>query len=86
MKGLEQYLTVYIIVQIVGLLFLMAAIKHTRLARTLFAVLFIYAAGINMYLGLTNVGIYQDYASMALPFYRLFIEGWFSSYSYVVIP
>jgi hypothetical protein len=71
---------------VVGLLFLLAAMKQTRLARALFSALFLYASGINMYLGLTDVGIYQDYASMALPFYKYFIEGWFSHYSYFIIP
>jgi hypothetical protein len=86
MKGLEQYWVQYSIVQVVSLVFLYAAYKNTRLARLLFALLFLYAAGYNMYTGLTAPDVYLGYAGMALPFYRDFINGWFSRHNDIVIP
>ena len=56
------------------------------MARLLFAALFLYAAVFNMQLGLRNPDKYLEYAPMALPFYRNFIEGWFSRYNYIMVP
>ena len=39
-----------------------------------------------MYFGITDPNIYQQYADMAVPLYRDFINGWFSHYNYEVIP
>ena len=86
MKGLEAYLWPYIIVQVISLLFLLAALKNTRIARLMFALLFLYASWYNMKTGLTNPSIYLDYASMALPFYRDFINGWFREHNHIMVP
>lgn len=86
MKGLDQYLVAYIISNVVGILFVVAAAKHTRLARLMFALLFLWASGTNMSIGLTSPETYQQYSSLALPFYRDFINGWFSHYNYIIIP
>lgn len=86
MKGLDQYLLPYIISQVASLIILVIAWKKTKWARWLFTVLFLWAACTNMYIGITSPGTYQLYADMALPFYSNFINGWFSHYSYIMIP
>ena len=86
MKGLEQYLLPYIISQLVALGILLAAYTNVRLARLLFALLFLYASVFNMRLGLRNPDAYLDYASMALPFYRKFIQGPFSQVNHLMVP
>ena len=86
MKGLEQYLVPYIISQVASLVILIAAWKNTRIARILFSLLFLWAAAVNMYSGITNPDVYLEYGDMALPFYRDFINGWFNRYDQVIIP
>src|SRR6516225_2258734 len=85
-KGLDQYWFPYVATQILSLFFLIAAIWNTRMARLLLAALFLYAAIFNMQLSIRNPDKYLEYAPMALPFYRRFIEGWFSHYNYIVVP
>jgi hypothetical protein len=86
MKALDHYILPYFISNGVAIIFLLAAWKNTRLARLLFALLFLYAAGYNMYIGLVTPDAYLDFAGLALPFYRDFINGWFSHYNDIVIP
>lgn len=86
MQELEEYLLPYIISQVVSLIILIAAGKKTRWARWLFAFLFFWAFVTNMYIGITNPDIYLEYAEMAIPFYRDFINGWFSHYNHIIIP
>jgi hypothetical protein len=40
----------------------------------------------HMYLGITSPDSYLGNASLALPFYRDFINGWFSRYNHILIP
>lgn len=86
MNGLNEFLVPYLVSQVVALGFLWAASKNTRLARLLFFLLFLWAAGINGYLGFTNPDSYLGNAPLALPFYRRFILGWFSRYNHLLIP
>lgn len=86
MKGLQEYLVPYLISQAASLIFLLAAWKKPRLARWLFAGLFCWASGTNMYLGLTSPDSYLDNARLALSFYRDFINGWFSQNNHIMIP
>ena len=86
MNGFDQYMIPYIISQVVSIIILIVAWKRTRWARGLFVLLFFWASAANMYFGITNPNIYQEYAGMAIPFYRDFINGWFSHYNYIVIP
>ena len=86
MQGLEQHLLPYIISQVAGLVILFAAWKNTRIGRILFALLFFWAASVNMYMGLTDPGIYLEYAGMALPFYRDLINGRFNDHKEIIIP
>ena len=86
MNSLDEFLVPYIISQVVSIIILMAAWKKTKWARVLFALLFFWAAGTNMYLGITNPNTYQEYADLAIPAYEEFINGWFSHYNYIIIP
>lgn len=86
MKGLDLYLLPYLISQVISLLILLAAWKNTRLGRILFAVLFFYAGIYNMYIGFTKPNEYLGFANLALPFYRDFINGWFSRHHHIIIP
>lgn len=86
MKGLEEFLVPYTISQIAAIAILITAIKSTRWARILFAALFLWASCTNMYLGISSPDTYLDYAEFALPFYRDFINGWFSYHNQTIIP
>lgn len=86
MKGLDQWLVPYLVSQVVGLGILLAATLNIRVARILFSILFLYAGCYNMYIGLTKPDTYLEFADLALPFYRNFINGWFSQYNHIVIP
>ena len=86
MSNLDEFLIPYIISQVVSIIILIAAWKKTKWARALFALLFFWAAGTNMYLGITRPDTYQEYADLAIPAYRDLINGWFSHYNYIIIP
>lgn len=86
MTGLPEYLIPYIISQAASILILLAAWKNSRLARWVFAALFLWASCTNMFLGITTPDSYLDNARLALPFYRDFINGWFSQYNHILIP
>jgi len=86
MNGLEQYIVPYIISQVVSVIIIIVAWKRTRWARWLFAFLFFWASATNMYYGITDPNIYQQYAHMAIPVYRDFINGWFSQHNQIIIP
>jgi len=86
MENLSNFLVPYIISQVVSIILLIVAWKYTRAARVLFALLFFWASGINMYYGLVNPDIYLDYSNFAIPFYRDFIDGWFSRNHHIMIP
>lgn len=86
MNNFEQYFTSYVISQVASLIILIVAWKRTRWARGLFALLFFWASGTNMYLGITHPDIYLQYADLAIPLYRDFINGWFSDHNHLVIP
>jgi hypothetical protein len=63
---------------IVGLIFVLVAIKSTRLARFMFVLLFGYASWVNYTLSHENPDVYLDYADHAIGVYTRFILGWFS--------
>ncbi len=86
MNGLDQYFVPYIISQVVGLGILLAATLNTRLARILFAIMFLYAGCYNMYIGLIKPDTYLGFSELAIPLYRDFINGWFSRNNHIVIP
>jgi hypothetical protein len=86
MKGLDQFLIPYLVSQAIAIIILFTAWKNTRLARLFFFLLFIWASATNMYLGIKDPDIYQEYADMAIPAYKNFINGWFSQNKQIVIP
>lgn len=86
MKRFHDYLIPYTISQVASLVILFVAWKKTRWARGLFSLLFLWAAAINMYIGITKPDTYLLYADMAIPLYRDFINGWFSQYNHILIP
>ena len=71
MDGLNEYLIPYAISQAVSLIILIIAWKSARWARWLFSIQFLWASGINMYLGLTDPDSYLDNARFAIPFSTL---------------
>jgi hypothetical protein len=86
MEGLGEYLLPYLISQVASLIILIVSWKRTRWARWLFSILFLWAFGINMYLGLTDPDSYLDNARFAIPLYQDFINGWFSHNNHIIIP
>jgi len=86
MSSLDEFLIPYIISQVASIIILTVAWNKTKWARVLFALLFFWAAGTNMYIGITKPDTYQLYADLAIPAYRDFINGWFSHYNHIVIP
>lgn len=79
MKGLENpdYLVMYLVSNIVGLLILWAAFKKPKIARFVFFLLFAWASWINYTLAHTNPEAYLEYATMSAKWYGDFINGWF---------
>lgn len=79
MKGLENtaYLIGYVVSNLAGILFLLAAVKKPKLARLMFVLLFSWAAWINYITAHITPGDYINYAGMSFGFYKDFINGWF---------
>jgi hypothetical protein len=86
MNNINQYLVPYLISQVVAIIFLMIVYKNTRITRLLFSVIFIGASITNFSAGFSNPDVYLEYSKMALPFYRDFINGWFSQYNHIMVP
>ena len=86
MADLDKYLVPYLVSQAVSFILLFAASQNTKLARALFALMFLGASVTNMYNGITQPEVYLEYGKLALPFYRDFINGWFSHNSHVLVP
>ena len=78
MEKLGEYIIPYTISQIVSIIILILAWKHTKAARILFALLFFWASGTNLYTGIVTPDAYLEYGEMSIPLYRNFINGWFS--------
>ena len=86
MKGLEDYLYVYLVVQAIGIAFLIAGFRNTRIARWMLSLLFLYAGVHNMYIGIASPDTYLEFSKLSLGFYSSFIDGWFSRYNHIMIP
>ncbi len=78
MELLKEYFVLWVISNSVAILLLIIAIKKTKLARLLFAILFAWACWINYTTAHNNPDDYLEYASMT-PFslYVDFINSWF---------
>ena len=88
MKGLENqvYLIAYIISNAFALMLLFFSWKHIKLSRLIFSILFAWASWANWTTALNSPADYLDYFSLALiPFYKNFIEGWFSEHIQLMV-
>ena len=75
----------YIASNIIGLLFLWAAIKRPKLARLLLVLLFGWASWVNYTGAHETPQAYLTYSQYALGLYRSFINGWFSTHVTVFV-
>ena len=82
MKGLENpdYLVMYLVSNVAGLLILWAAFKKPKIARFVFFLLFTWACWVNYTLAHTNPEAYLGYAAMSSKWYSGFINGWFKEH------
>jgi len=80
MSLFREYFLLWLLSNSVAILLLVAAIKKPRLARVLFAGLFLWASWINYTTAHSTPDEYLNYAALT-PFnlYRDFINGWFSA-------
>ena len=76
-----EFLTPYLTANVIGLMALGAAFWRPQIARWFGAVVFLWAAGTNAYVALTQPSAYVEYAALTPSgAYRAFIEGWFSQH------
>lgn len=81
LKGLDDYLYLYIISNVVALVLLYCASQWPRIGRLLFMLLFTWASWTNWRIALHNPEAYLDYANLAfLDVYKEIIRGWFSQH------
>jgi hypothetical protein len=81
----SNYILPYIISNIIGLLFLWAAIKKPPLARLMFLLLFSWACVANYTLSHQKPEAYLEYANSAISWYADFINGWFRQHITVMV-
>ena len=86
MELLGEYFIPWIISNSVAVLLLLAAIKKPKLARLLFALLFLWACWLNYTTAHKNPTDYLNYANLT-PFsvYSDFISGWFKSHIIAIV-
>jgi hypothetical protein len=79
MKGLENqtYLFLYIISNLAALIILWASVKKPKISRLMLVLLFGWASWTNYTTAHDHPEFYLEYASMSIPFYSDFINGWF---------
>lgn len=78
MELLQEYLTPWLLSNGIAVLFLVSAVRKTKLARLLFSLLFFWAFWVNYTTVQNNPNDYLEYAAFS-PFdlYTDFINGWF---------
>ena len=84
MKGLEnqEYLIGFLAFNVLALVFILCAVKWSRVGRLLFFLLFAWACGMNWSYSQNDPTAYQEYAELALlDSYSQFIKGWFSHHA-----
>ena len=81
----STYLLPYIISNVIGLLFLWAAIKKPQLARLMFVLLFGWACWINYTLAHEKPEEYLNYANASIKWYADFINGWFRQHVTIMV-
>jgi hypothetical protein len=78
---IQQTLVIaYISSNIIGLAFLLAAYKNTKLSRFLFAMLFTWASWINFGTARLSPEVYLEYSKKSVGIYSSFINGWFAGH------
>lgn len=82
----EAFWQPYLISQIASVIILLVSFWHTRIARGIFSLLFLWASLTNLYTIFTSPDSYLEYANLAIPLYRDFIEGWFSHNHQIIVP
>ena len=85
-KNIRLFWQPYLISQVFSIIVLIIAWRNTRIARGLFAILFLFASIINSYTIFHTPEAYLSYADMAIIFYRDFIKSWFSQHDHVIVP
>lgn len=80
-----QILVTYIISNLVAIAFLIISFKRKKLARILFAALFIWASYTNWNVANNNPAFYLNYSKYAVALYRDFILGPFSNHITLVV-
>ena len=88
MDALSQYIVPYVFSNVIFMLTIFLAWKRPMWARYFFALSFLSASGLNATMALIDPKVYLTYGSIALlPFYQLFIDGFFSKHiSEIVLP
>jgi hypothetical protein len=81
----QVVLTVYILSNLVGLLYLFAAIKQPKLARLMFVLLFGWASWINYTTCHQHPEVYSMYAKKSIGIYANFINGWFKGHITILV-
>ncbi|MCP4975848.1 MAG: hypothetical protein GY931_06770 [Maribacter sp.] len=86
MELLKEYFVPWLLSNSIAILILVAAIRKTKLARLLFALLFGWACWINYTTAHYNPEEYLNYAVLT-PFdlYRDFIKGWFKEHIIIMV-
>lgn len=82
---ITQIIVTYIISNLFAILFLIASFKRKKLARILFAALFLWAAYTNWNVANSNPSYYLSYTKYAVPWYRDFIIGPFSNHIALIV-
>jgi hypothetical protein len=80
-----QVLYANIISNVIALLVLFASWRWRNVGRSLFILMFLWAAQVNMRLAIWNPGAYLDYAQWAVTPYRHFILGTFAQHTTLIV-
>lgn len=82
----KAVLIAYIISNIVAVIMLWSAVKKEKMARLFYFLLFAWASWANWTTAMNNPASYLQYAHAAiLPWYRQFIQGWFSEHILLIV-
>ena len=81
----QGLLIAYVVSNIVGILILLIAWKWRRLTRISFVLLFGGACCFNLAEAAKHPEVYVSYASLSIPLYREFIEGWFKDHVTIMV-
>ena len=81
-----EYLGPYIGSNVIAVALIVVAVLRPKIARAIFALIFLAAGAFNAYTALTQPEAYLAYGELTFfPFYRDFIDGVFSSYTAIFV-